>query len=141
MIEKFQPSDLNSVMQIWLEDNLEVHSFVAKDYFLSHVDEVKAAMLKANIYVLKQDGVIKAFIGLEDHNIAGLFVDKKYQDQGLGKQLLDFVKLRHQNLTLNVFNKNKRALKFYLREGFVLIKEDLDEETEELDLTLSWSKN
>jgi GNAT superfamily N-acetyltransferase len=54
---------------------------------------------------------------------AGLYVDEKYRGQGVGKKLM--LETRNQlsilgvgTLILLVDVKNKRATKFYLREGF-----------------------
>ncbi|MFR0610694.1 GNAT family N-acetyltransferase [Limosilactobacillus mucosae] len=38
-----------------------------------------------------------------DDQIEGIFVAKEVQSQGIGKQLLDFVKTRHSHLSLNVY--------------------------------------
>ncbi|MDR1771076.1 MAG: GNAT family N-acetyltransferase, partial [Hungatella sp.] len=36
----------------------------------------------------------------------------------MGSELLGYAKERHNKLLLNVYKRNERAVRFYLREGF-----------------------
>lgn len=45
--------------------------------------------------------------------------------------MLDFVKESRTQLSLNVYQKNTRAIHFYQREGFEIQNEGLDEATGE----------
>ena len=58
--------------------------------------------------------------------------------RGIGKCLLDAVKVNHPSLTLSVYRKNCRAAAFYAREGFVVVSESIDPETGEAEQTLRW---
>ena len=59
---------------------------------------------------------------------------------GIGKELLDFAKINHMRLTLNVYIKNPGAVKFYRRELFSINSRGIDEETGEEDYLMSWNK-
>ena len=96
-------------------------------------------MLPASeVYVCKENQQVTGFIGLMDDYIAGVFVDEKKQCQGLGKELLDHAKQIKKRLTLHVYQKNERALHFYLREGFQIEHEQTDENTGETELLMIW---
>ena len=41
-------------------------------------------------------------------------------------------------LFLNVYQKNTRAISFYQREGFEILREDLDEVTGEKEYVMVW---
>ena len=71
--------------------------------------------------------------------IAGLFVDEKFRSQGIGHLLINHIKSRHQRLTLCVYEKNQRTVKFYIREGFTDIKHRRDESTNEMEIVMQWS--
>lgn len=43
-----------------------------------------------------------------------------------------------KRLTLHVYQKNERALHFYLREGFQIEHEQTDENTGETELLMIW---
>ncbi|RHU91128.1 GNAT family N-acetyltransferase [Clostridium sp. OM07-9AC] len=60
------------------------------------------------------------------------------QSQGIGKLLLDFIKERRMGLSLNVYEKNTRAIHFYQREGFEIQDEGIDEATGEKDYVMIW---
>lgn len=52
--------------------------------------------------------------------------------------MLDFVKESRTQLSLNVYQKNTRAIHFYQREGFEIQNEGLDEATDEKDYVMTW---
>ena len=56
-----------------------------------------------------------------DDYLAGIFVDKKCRSMGIGKGLLDCIKKNYPVFSLNVYQKNRRAVDFYLREGLVVL--------------------
>lgn len=140
MIRKFQTTDTDLVMQLWLGGNADAHSFIPKEYWQSHFTEVQKDLLQAKVYVCDTDGKIQGFIGMIDNYIAGIFVDKNCRSQGIGRQLLLYVKQRQDTLSLNVYQKNTRAVSFYLREGFSVRSEAVDEATGEKEYTMTWKK-
>ena len=79
MIRKFQKTDIEQIMKIWLNSNIEAHSFVPEKYWKSNFDMVKEQLPQADVYVSDCDGEIQGFIGIADSYIAGIFVDEKYQ--------------------------------------------------------------
>lgn len=138
MIRKFQITDTEQVMEIWLTGNIDAHSFIPKEYWLSNFDMVREQLLQAEVYVFENEGSIQGFIGIQEDYIAGIFVKEEVRSAGIGKRLLDYIKENHSALTLNVYQKNRRAVEFYQREGFYILSEGLDEETKETDCTMFW---
>ncbi|MGN1120349.1 MAG: GNAT family N-acetyltransferase, partial [Oscillospiraceae bacterium] len=118
MIRQMTRADLPDIMRIWIEGNLDAHSFVDGDYWRQNYTAVQREMQRAEVYVCEENGEVVGFVGLKGDYIAGLFVDREYRGRGVGKQLLDRAKKTHRELSLHVFEKNPRALRFYLREGF-----------------------
>ncbi|KRN98639.1 GNAT family N-acetyltransferase [Companilactobacillus kimchiensis] len=140
MIRKMNLNELEKVGQIWLNGNLEAHDFIDRSYWKKHLTEVKQQFLQAEIYVYV-DNQIKGFTGLKDDYIAGIFVDKNFRNQGIGKQLLDYLKKSHNQLTLDVYEKNFRARKFYEDNGFNVSLMDVDLENNEKEYHLLWQKS
>lgn len=138
MIRKMEKTDIQQVMQIWLNGNVEAHPFVPKDYWVSNYEMVREQLAEANVFVYEADKEIEGFIGLVDSYIAGIFVDKKHRSMGVGKLLLEYVKLQYSSLSLSVYQQNKRAVAFYLREGFAVSTEGIDEETGNEEYTMFW---
>lgn len=141
MIRKFKESDLPHVMQIWLSANKEAHGFIKESYWDENFEAVKAALPCVEVYIHENaEAEPDGFIGLNGGHIEGLFVDKTARNMGIGKELLDFVKINHTRLTLNVYIKNSGAVKFYRREQFSIDSRGIDEETGEEDYVMSWNR-
>jgi putative acetyltransferase len=140
MIRSYKIEDLNNVMNLWLDTNIKAHSFIDKTYWQDNYAMVKEVMPQATIYVYMKDNEIKAFIGLIDNYIEGIFVSNEFQSKGIGKALLDYAKEKNNELSLSVYKKNNRAVRFYLREGFSVTAEQIDENTGEIDFLMKWVK-
>lgn len=139
MIRDFTLKDIDDIMHLWLETNKQAHDFIESSYWDSNFVSVKEMMPQATIYVYESNGQIQGFIGLMDDYIAGIFISRDNQSKGIGKRLLDYTKEKCDKLTLEVYKKNARAVQFYLREGFNISKEEIDEETGESEYFMEWS--
>lgn len=137
MIREFKETDLNSIMRLWLETNISAHDFIDENYWIGNYDQVRQMILKATIYIYEENS-IKGFTGLSENYIAGIFVESNSQSKGIGKALLGHIKERNKELSLHVYKKNKRAVRFYLREGFVIGNEQIDKNTNEIELVMRW---
>ncbi|MCR1934791.1 N-acetyltransferase [Clostridium tepidum] len=138
MIREFRTTDIDRIMDLWLDTNILAHNFIDSKYWRDNFGVVKEMMPKATIYVYEENGEIQAFIGLMESFVAGLFVASDFQSKGIGKLLLDYSKTKHNELSLCVYKKNERALQFYLREGFIISTEQIDENTGEIELAMEW---
>ena len=126
MIRKMEKSDLDRVSKIWLDTNIKAHDFIPAQYW------------EKKVYVWEENGQIQGFVGLYEDYIAGIFVPEQAQSKGIGGQLLNHIKARKPHLSLKVYQKNTRAVKFYKREGFQIKMESADQETGEKEYTMEW---
>ena len=140
MIRTFISEDLDYVMRIWLDANTQSHDFIDKQFWLRNFEFVKEVIPTSEVYVFENDGEIQAFVGLENGFIAGIFVAESVQSKGIGGQLLSKCKKLYTELSLHVYEKNKRATAFYLREGFIVEKRLINEQTQEPELLMRWKK-
>ena len=142
MIRKFETRDLDTVMQIWLHGNLDAHAFIAASFWTEHFEMVRDMLPQAELYVHENEGTrqIDGFIGLTENHIEGIFVAKAARSKGVGKALLEYAKSRKPSLTLSVYQKTERALAFYQREQFTVQSEGIDEDTNEAELQMLWSR-
>lgn len=95
-------------------------------------------MPNAEIYVYILEDNIVGFIGLNQNYIEGLFVDTNNQYNGIGTLLLNKVKENTTTLTLNVYKKNVKALNFYKKNNFIITNEKMDNNTKEIEYTMTW---
>ena len=142
MVRKFETQDLDAVMQIWLRGNLNAHAFIAASFWTEHFEMVRDLLPQAELYVHEDAGTrqIDGFIGLTENHIEGIFVAKAARSKGIGKALLDHVKPLKPRLTLGVYQKNERALAFYRREQFAVHSEGIDEDTNEAEIQMLWTR-
>lgn len=140
MIREMRPEEIETVSNIWLQGNLEAHAFVDKDYWINNLNVVREQFGKADIYVFVENGKIQGFAGLQENYLAGIFVQKEYRDHGVGKKLLDYLKQKYSDLSLDVYAKNIRAKKFYSQNEFVIVREDMDESTNEVEYQMFWKR-
>ena len=142
MIRKMEEKDISDVLQIWLETNIKAHSFIEKEYWTGNYEMVKQILPEAEVYVYEDEknGQIAGFIGINDRYVEGLFVKETVQSNGIGKRLMDYVKNRKIELCLGVYQKNARAVHFYLRENFLIQAEEIDEDTDEKEYIMRWEK-
>lgn len=140
MIRDFQESDLDALMEIWLTANTSAHSFVPEEYWTGHFAQVREMLPQSELYIYEDDrtGTIRGFMGLADDYIAGIFVADGSRSQGIGRQLLDHARGRKQHLSLHVYEKNQRAVNFYLREHFQVKKQQVDGDTGETELVMEY---
>ena len=125
MIRSFRQSDMELIMEIWLAGNLQAHSFIPESYWRSNWEAVRGQIPEAEICVWEEDGAVLGFIGLTDGYVAGLFTAEGHRSRGIGRRLLEHCRERYDRLTLRVYVRNRRAVDFYLREGFSIVSEEI----------------
>ena len=70
MIRALRPEDLDQVMQIWLDANLEAHCFLPESYWCDHMEEVRAALPAAQVFVYQDWEGLQGFAGLTGDYLA-----------------------------------------------------------------------
>ena len=142
MIRKAKASDIDKIMQIWLEANIKAHAFIASEYWQKHFDEVKNNYLpQAETFVFEDKHQLKGFISiLLDNFVGALFVDPLYQRQNIGSKLLDYARKQKSSLNLKVYALNQPAINFYQKNDFKILAEKYDESAQTKELIMGWMK-
>lgn len=146
MIRAFRREDIDAVARIWLNSNIEAHDFIPAAYWEENLGAVKEMIPQAEVYVCTDDSVtgteesILGFAGLYGDHIEGIFIKKEARGHGAGRALLDYLKRKKRRLTLNVYRKNERAVRFYEREMFCIAQETADEDTGEQEYLMLWER-
>lgn len=136
MIREYQAKDLDAIMSLWLKANLDAHPFIDRQFFENNYELVKILIPASTIFVQDIDG-IKGFIGLTDNHISGLFVDEHYRRQNIGQALIAKAKQLHNELNVFVYKQNTQAVAFYQSQGFQIVSESLNEETNQPELLMT----
>ena len=140
MIRELRKADIDKVADIWLDTNIRAHDFIPAQYWESNFESVKELLPYTTVYVYEDDQGIQGVIGLNDEYIEGIFVSDGMQSQGIGRLLLNYAKTKRNELRLNVYRKNTRAIAFYQREGFKILCSGIDEATGEKDHVMEWRR-
>lgn len=66
------------------------------------------------------DGIVKGLVRVEKNEIVELYVDYFFQNQGVGSELIEYVKREYPVSFLWAIEKNTDAIRFYEAHGFHL---------------------
>lgn len=136
-LKNINDKELNELAEIWLESNIETHSYINQNYWKDNLPFVKEAFKNARLFVVDNNNEILGFCGMIDSYIAGIFIKENYRGEGYGTQLLDILKEKYDILTLKVYDKNKKAINFYHKNNFIKIDNSFDENNE-LEISMKW---
>lgn len=141
MIRELRIEETNKIMEIWKESTIKAHKFIPESYWLKNYSLVKETYIPmAKTFVYIEDEKIKGFISIiNDEFIGAVFVDVKYQGQGVGTALIGFVKNKYSKLNLAVYKENKKSVGFYKKLGFVIEKQQVNEDTDKEEFIMSWA--
>ncbi|MBZ5983534.1 GNAT family N-acetyltransferase [Leuconostoc gelidum subsp. gasicomitatum] len=139
-LNSFSDRDLEQLAQIWLNGNLQAHSFIPAQYWKNQFVNIKKMLPEANIFVYRNNEIIIGFLGELDGYIAGLFVDMNYRKQGVGSRLINYLKQINDKLTLSVYVDNINAVNFYENKDFIIDSVGMDTETDSKEYRMTWEK-
>ncbi|MCS9983755.1 GNAT family N-acetyltransferase [Weissella paramesenteroides] len=137
-LNSFSDRDLEQLAQIWLNGNLQAHSFIPAQYWKNQFVNIKKMLPEANIFVYRNNETIIGFLGELDGYIAGLFVDMNYRNQGVGSRLINYLKQINDKLTLSVYVDNINAVNFYENKDFIIDSVGMDTETDSKEYHMIW---
>lgn len=89
---------------------------------------------KRTIFVAEHERVIVGYLSLDREAafVHALYLRPEARGHGVGKVMLNAAKkICPQGLELTIFEPNRRAFRFYVREGFIEVPEGRKEDTEE----------
>lgn len=132
VVSKIKQKDLPRFVTLWNQDYLILTSSQFKMTLDKAVRGFKAKMF--DYYgVYKESELIGFMLLKEDKDlwIKHILIDKNYRGKELGKILLkkaeEIAKKKKFKLKTEVIKENKKAKKFFLKNGFKLIRFDLEE--------------
>lgn len=148
MIRPYQPGDLDALMQLWLTSTIAAHPFIAEQYWYQSASLVRETYLPAArtwVYLQPEatgkNNTIIGFISiLEEQLVGALFVAQAFHGQGVAKALMDYVQQHYQALSLEVYQQNRRAYRFYRKQGFTVIGQDYHSDSQSMILTMYWQR-
>ena len=138
-IRKSDAKDIDRILEIWHSSVLDTYEFIKPEHWDEISHKVKEKFLNSDIYVYEEK-LIKGFILIDNGYIDELYIKKEYRSNGIGKKLIDYVKNQYDELSLNIFQKNSRGISFYLKNGFKIVEENVEDFTNEKGYYMLWKK-
>ena len=126
IIRPYQGVDEDELVKVWYDTTIIAHHFIAADIWSEHKQLLRNKYLPmAKTWVAEENSKLVGFISLLEDHIGGLFVLPQYQGQKIGTKLVEHAKRLRGNLSVDVYNKNEEARKFYEKLGFVYVEEQI----------------
>lgn len=124
-IRRAEPKDLSRIAEILVFTKRIKYRpiFQNDDYSFNELQVVKLAEEYGrpenldNIWVY-DDGIVKGMIHIDGKEIAELYVDYFFWNQGIGAKLIEFAKDKYDVRFLWALEKNTDAVRFYGAHGF-----------------------
>ena len=142
MAELIRPcaaADLDVLVDIWLQATLASHDFIPAAFWHAQVHDMRHVYLwYSQVWVCEREGALTGFYALVDEQLAAIFVAPPWQGQGVGKALMAHAKSQRSHLLLQVYQRNRKSLAFYLAQGFVVQGERMDEATGQAEYDMRW---
>lgn len=93
MIRKFEPEEINDVLDVWINASIQAHSFIDKEFWKSKMDAMRETYIpNSDTYIFKENEIIKGFFSLHGDTLAAMFVSPEFQGNGVGCRLMDKAK-------------------------------------------------
>lgn len=140
-IRKLENDDIPEVVELWYETCIQAHDFISPDYWKANMEAMATVYLPdSETYLAVEEEDIIGFISTVDNYLAAIFIQIKMQGYGVGTKLLNFIKEKKETIQLAVYKKNSNSINFYKKHGFQVLSENLDENTNEIELLMEWNK-
>ncbi|MBA5602910.1 N-acetyltransferase [Pectobacterium aroidearum] len=141
MIRPYCDSDLKPLMQLWLKSTILAHPFIREDYWRESASAVRDVYIpQSQTWVYEEQGSLIGFISvLEARFIGALFVEEAYYGKQIGILLIQHVQAQFPLLSLEVYQQNTRACRFYHKQGFVIVEENVNQDTQATALIMQWA--
>lgn len=132
-------AELETCCDIWLEASEKAHDFVDAGFWREKCGDMLEMYLPSSAVHLAYVGdTLAGFSATSENSLEALFVRPGMWGHGIGKALLLFLSSRHDVLHLAVYAKNKRAVTFYDRFGFIVTGTGTCSNTGENELYMEW---
>ena len=140
-IRKLKSNDIVLVVELWFDISIQAHNFISPDYWKENKKAMAETYLpNAETYLAIFNDEIVGFVAMADNFLAALFVQTIMQGQGIGNNLLCYIKERRETIQLKVYKKNSNSIQFYKKQGFDILSDEIDNNTNEIEYLMEWKK-
>ena len=140
MIRRLQPGEMDELIALWLASTIQAHPFISETYWQESEFIVRNVYLPQSVtwVYVHQDKIVGFISVLDSLFVAALFVNEEFTGKGIGLALMEHVKKHYPALSLEVYQKNYRAVHFYHHQGFRIEESAWQNETHHPTWIMSW---
>ena len=150
MIRQMQEVDFKRTEEIWHQESVRVHNWMRdpQSFWQEKLQDFRDVLKRSNTKIVyDEDNIVKGFIVKYENNyIPEIFVDHQYRTypNGISKEighiLIDHLKASNSNLAASVYMLNHNAVKFYIKNNFVITKMYAENETGFAKFLMEWKE-
>lgn len=130
VIRPYTDDDLGDVLDAWYRSSVVAHSFLNEGFFDEERERLAEMWLpESDTSVFEVDGRVVGFVSMVGNEVGGIFVNPEYQNQGIGRSLLNHVAATRRYLELEVFEANTIGRRFYSAYGFRVVSKGVESST------------
>jgi len=140
-IVQYDPKYAEQTVEMWRNSKEEAigqkesHSFESHTYFLNHI---LPEQFQVEVALIGEEVV--GMIAYNKTEVNQLYIHLDYQGMGIGKRLLDKAKAQSSGkLTLNTFEVNINAQRYYEKNGFNIMGRGCENEENLTDIQYEWT--
>ena len=140
MIRKWNTNQFDPLLELWLESTTYAHPFIAAQYWQESLPIVRDTYLPAaETWIFEDEQRLQGFVSvIEARFVGALFVAPTLLHHGIGSALLSVVKQHFSERSLEVYQKNSRAVNFYHTQGFRIQDSAWQDETQHPTWIMHW---
>jgi len=141
MIRKYKKSDIEEILEVWYQASRMAHPFLDADFMGMEKRNIRDVyMPNTSTWVYEKNDDVLGFISMMGNEVGAIFVRPEYHGMGIGRQLMDFVSDFHEEMEVEVFERNSVGRAFYDKYGFELLEELVHKETNNKVLRLRFRR-
>lgn len=123
MIKKADIENYSEIQLVWEFSVKATHHFLPDDYFEEIRSLFQTFLPAVDLYIdLDENRKITGFLGVAEGKIEMLFLHPNYIGSGIGRSFTRFAIDQLQVTKVDVNEQNEKAVEFYQRMGFRVVK-------------------
>jgi len=142
MIRKYKETDIDEILEVWFQASRLAHPFLDMEFLGMEKRNIRDVYIpNTSTWVYEKEGVILGFISMMGNEVGAIFVRPDHHGKGVGRLLMDFVAELHDEMEVEVFERNEVGRAFYDKYGFEFVEELVHKETKNKVLRLRFRKD
>ncbi len=118
-LRPFREEDIDGVLRSWERATRLAHPFMSDEFLATQRKAIREIYIPNTITdVALADREVVGFISVMGNEIGAIFVDPACHGMKIGFRLMNLAAARHDELEVEVFEKNAAGRAFYDRYGF-----------------------